>query len=98
MTGGGWIDPLHIVVLTEKLHAITGHEDLHPDGSLLQGLCTVIPQEYLHLTCTSIDVAPPVESGRQQQQFVRLLLAELLAVPTDALVAYRGDATLGTYL
>lgn len=87
---GGWIDPLHIVVLTEKLHAITGHEDLHPDGSLLQGLCTVIPQEYLHLTCTSIDVAPPVESGRQQQQFVRLLLAELLAVPTDALVAYRG--------
>lgn len=89
-----WTDPLHIVVVTEHLHAISGYEDLHPAGALLQGFCTVIPQEYLHLTCTSIDIAPPAPGSRQYQQFVRALLAELAAEPAtepaDRLVAYRG--------
>ncbi|NJN67595.1 MAG: acyltransferase domain-containing protein, partial [Chloroflexaceae bacterium] len=55
----GWSDPLQVTVVTENLHEITGSEDLRPDGALLQGFGTVIPQEYASLTCTSVDIALP---------------------------------------
>jgi non-ribosomal peptide synthase protein (TIGR01720 family) len=83
-------DRLHIAVLTTQLHEITGNEQVRPEGALLQGLCTVIPQEYPHLTCTNIDIVPPVPGSHRYRQFMHALLAELDSESTDTLVAYRG--------
>lgn len=83
-----WSDPLQIVVLTSSQHQVTGNEIVQPDGALLHGLCTVVPQEYPHLTCTSIDIVPPTQINRQHQ-LLRALLAEIAAEPAPTPVAYR---------
>lgn len=82
--------PLDIWVVSNQMQKVHGMEELHPEAATLLGPCKVIPQEYLNITCRSIDVVLPERGSWQEERLVRQLVAELAAVPAELVVAYRG--------
>ncbi len=81
--------PLRVWVVSNGLHAVTGEESLYPERATLLGPCKVIPQEYPHISCTSVDVIPPT-SPRQTQEFLDQLCEEFVSPTAMRRVAYRG--------
>ncbi|HEU4596546.1 MAG TPA: type I polyketide synthase, partial [Pyrinomonadaceae bacterium] len=51
--------PLRLFVVTSGMQAVHGDELLHPSKATVLGPCKVIPQEYPHVTCRSVDVVVP---------------------------------------
>jgi acyl transferase domain-containing protein/acyl carrier protein len=83
-------EPLRIVVVSNGLHAITDDEDVAPAKATVLGPCLVIPQEYPHISCRSVDVVLPLEGSWQAERLTGQLLAELAADSDYRHVAYRG--------
>jgi NAD(P)-dependent dehydrogenase (short-subunit alcohol dehydrogenase family)/acyl carrier protein len=83
-------EPLHIALVSNHLHDVAGGETLHPEKATLLGCCKVLPQEYPHLTCRSLDVVLPPVGSWQEAQLLEQMTAELCAPVEDAVVAYRG--------
>jgi hypothetical protein len=73
------------------MQSVTGREDLHPESATLLGPCKVIPQEYPHMTCRSIDVELPDMGSPERRRLVELLLQELISDASDGVVAFRGN-------
>ncbi|MEP7338448.1 MAG: beta-ketoacyl synthase N-terminal-like domain-containing protein [Acidobacteriota bacterium] len=90
--------PLHLGIVANHLYEVTGEEACCPHKATVWGPCKVIPQEYPHITCRSVDVVlPRPDSPRadatERAQDVRLadqIIAELLSHAPDQAVAYRG--------
>jgi acyl transferase domain-containing protein/acyl carrier protein len=82
--------PLTISVITSHLHAVTGDETLIPARATLSGPCLVIPQEYPHIACRSIDIAAPDPASPPPARLIEQLVAETASGAGDASVAYRG--------
>ena len=82
-----------IAVVANQLEEVTGAESLCAEKATLHGPCTVIPQEYPHISCRLVDVQLPHRPALQQR-FVRQVSAELFSANGEqsegALVAYRG--------
>ncbi|WP_437308122.1 SDR family NAD(P)-dependent oxidoreductase [Sorangium sp. So ce388] len=74
-----------IFVVTSGLHDVTGAERPRPHDAAVLGPVRVINQEYPGILCRNIDVDPAGGRGVAQ------LLAEIEDVPSDLLVAYRGE-------
>ena len=76
-----------ITVVSNRLHDVTGEEQLDPIKALLLGPVTVIPQEYAQLACSSIDLdlAP-----RFREQQIEFLLADAASRGGSLPIAYRG--------
>jgi acyl transferase domain-containing protein len=81
---------LRLVVVTNALQAVSGEEKLCPAKATVLGPCRVIPQEYPHITCQSIDITLPAPATPQADQLACQLLLELAAETSEPLVAYRG--------
>ena len=77
-----------IVVVSDGIQDVTGQEALEPEAATVLGPCKVIPQEYTHLTCRSVDLEPPA-AGWDDASAARLA-QELIAGSSDHVVAYRG--------
>lgn len=77
---------ISLTVVTHGAHRVTGQESLQPNKATLQGACRVLPQEYLHLHCQSVDtcLTLPVD------ETVSLLLNEIGAETANTAVVYRG--------
>jgi len=84
----GFTDSLQIAVVTNNLHDVSG-EEFYPEKATVLGLCKVIPQEYLNITCRSVDVVVPAET--RQEHLIDQLMAELTIESSDLVVAYRGN-------
>ncbi|HSF33881.1 MAG TPA: type I polyketide synthase, partial [Candidatus Tectomicrobia bacterium] len=69
--------------VTRGLHAVFGDETLFPPRATVLGACRVIPQEYPHLRCRTIDVAADASDMADQ------LIRELVFEPFSSAVAYR---------
>jgi phthiocerol/phenolphthiocerol synthesis type-I polyketide synthase E len=82
-------DPLRMIVVTNNMQHVTGEERLHPEKATVLGLCKVVPQEYRHITCRSLDITIPATGNRQVEKLADLLLGELAAETSDSIVAYR---------
>ena len=82
--------PCHLALVSNHLHDVTGAEHLDPAKALLLGPVAVIPQEYSHITCSSVDVDLSVAPWRRDNQ-VELLAAEAAASTADPVIAYRGS-------
>jgi non-ribosomal peptide synthase protein (TIGR01720 family) len=80
---------LPITIVTNNLHDVTGDERLCPEKATIAAACKVIPQEYPHITCRSIDIVIPNLETFQNQQLIDQLLAELTSQLSDSVVAYR---------
>jgi acyl transferase domain-containing protein len=83
--------PLQIDVVSTNLQGVSGEEVLRPEKATLLGPCRVIPQEYLNITCRSIDVVLPKSETPQRERLVDRLIAEFVVKPPDLTVAYRGN-------
>jgi acyl transferase domain-containing protein/acyl carrier protein len=77
----------HIAVVSNGLHDVTGEERLDPIKALLLGPVGVIPQEYAHLSCDSIDLD---FSPRWRDQQIDSLLADATGHRGGTLIAHRG--------
>ncbi|WP_407884225.1 SDR family NAD(P)-dependent oxidoreductase [Scytonema sp. NUACC26] len=82
--------PLQIGVLSNNMHEVTGFEVLSPEKATLLGPCKVIPQEYPHIRCCSIDIVIP-ESGIWEDKLIDRILSEFSAKSPNLVVAYRGN-------
>jgi acyl transferase domain-containing protein/acyl carrier protein len=78
-----------LTVVTSHVHAVTGDELICPEKATVTGPCKVIPQEYQHVSCRSIDVALHDPGGWQRDALARNLLGELMAEIDDTVVALR---------
>lgn len=77
---------MQIKVISNHLHQVTGDEFLSPAKAILLGPCRIIPQEHPNIQCTNVDV----EDRQPIEECAQLLVKELTAKTTDAVVAYRG--------
>ncbi|HEX6290854.1 MAG TPA: SDR family oxidoreductase, partial [Herpetosiphonaceae bacterium] len=84
-------EALRISVIANSLHDVTGTEQLAPEKATVLGPCKVIPQEYLHIACRSIDIALPEPGTWQAAHLIDQLLGELTGQTDDPTVAYRGQ-------
>jgi acyl transferase domain-containing protein/acyl carrier protein len=80
-----------LFVVSNNLQSVTGEESLCPEKATLLGLCKVVPQEYLNLSCRSIDILLPASGTRREAVLIEQLLAECRTKSTDTEVAFRGD-------
>ena len=81
---------LHVGVVTNNAHAVTGEEEPEPEKATSLGPSRVIPHEYQNITCRSVDVIFPARGAGQDERLLESLLAELTEKPSEQLVAYRG--------
>jgi NAD(P)-dependent dehydrogenase (short-subunit alcohol dehydrogenase family)/acyl carrier protein len=79
-----------IEVVTAMMQQITGREDLRPEQATVLGPCKVIPQEYPHLSCRSIDIELAEEAGGEEDELIEAIVEELLNSRRDPVAAYRG--------
>lgn len=75
-----------IIILSNQMQAIANETRLQPEQAMLLGLCRVIPQEYPHIVCRSIDFVWPQP---HPDLLVQQILHELDS-SKPAVVAYRG--------
>ncbi|MCU0491961.1 MAG: SDR family NAD(P)-dependent oxidoreductase [Chloroflexaceae bacterium] len=83
--------PLQLTVVSNQLHEVNGGERLSPEKATLLGPCRVIPREYLHVQCRSLDVVVPQLDAHTAEQLVELVLAEATSESADTVIAYRGS-------
>ena len=84
-------NPLHLWVVSNNLHNITGDENLEPEKATILGPCKTIPQEYTNIVCHCLDFDIPDSFAGQWSRFADHLLAEIDSAPGDAIVAFRGN-------
>ncbi|MCP4653886.1 MAG: acyltransferase domain-containing protein, partial [bacterium] len=80
-------EPVEIAVVSDGMQPVDGAAEVTAEKATLLGPCKVIPKEYPHLTCRSIDLAAGDEAPSEQ---LDQILAELTARPAERVVAYRG--------
>ncbi|MFE4108627.1 type I polyketide synthase [Almyronema epifaneia] len=80
--------PLQLTIITNNAYDITGDELLCPESSTALGLAKVIPQEYPHITCYSVDIS---QSHPESERSLLAQLSRELTAPVDLNVAYRGQ-------
>jgi acyl transferase domain-containing protein len=83
----GDVTPVEMWVVSSGVQDVLGGESLSPAKATLLGPCRVIPKEYEHVRCASVDVR--LTDGAQQFVVDRLL-AETAAGIEDSVIAYRG--------
>ncbi|MHC4617197.1 MAG: type I polyketide synthase [Planctomycetota bacterium] len=84
-------DPIQIGIVSNHLQAVLGDELLDPEKATVLGPSKVIPQEYPHIRCQSIDVVLPPPGTSHEGRLVENLISEMLTETTDFAVAYRGN-------
>jgi non-ribosomal peptide synthase protein (TIGR01720 family) len=80
-----------IFIISNNMQQVMGNERISPLKATLKGPCKVIPQEYPHVTCRSIDVQLAGLEGQPEPKLADQLLAELTAERLEQFVAYRGQ-------
>ncbi len=82
-------EPMQLTVVSSELQEVLGTEPLCPEKAAVLGPLKVIPQEYSHLRCVSVDVERP-NNANARAQLVSQLLQELQQQGTCRTVALRG--------
>ncbi|MBE9224523.1 SDR family oxidoreductase [Phormidium sp. LEGE 05292] len=80
-----------ITVISNNIQSVTGEEWLSPEKATLLSPVKVIPQEYPHITCRSIDITLPLSGSWQQEKLIEQLFTELIIPNSEQVIAYRGN-------
>lgn len=83
-------EPMRWCVVTDHLQRVAGETLLQPAKATLLGPCKVIPREFPHIRCHSIDLLLPPEGSVRERQLIERLLNEPNAALDEDVVAYRG--------
>jgi acyl transferase domain-containing protein/acyl carrier protein len=76
-----------ITIVTGEAQSVLGSEQINPAAALLTGPCRVIPQEYVSLSCRTIDI---LRSDIDTPELTTRLFAELVYETDETIVALRG--------
>jgi acyl transferase domain-containing protein/thioesterase domain-containing protein/acyl carrier protein len=79
---------LRVVCVSSQMQSAPGDVEMHPEKAVILGPCKVIPREYPHVRCTSIDITLPANATGGP--IVNRLLLELEADGSDVEIALRG--------
>ncbi|HEX5709540.1 MAG TPA: SDR family oxidoreductase [Pyrinomonadaceae bacterium] len=82
------VSPVQVNVVTSDMHEVVGDESLRPEKATLLGACKVIPQEYPHINCRSIDLS--LSGPQSPASLTDKLVAEMSADAANDVIAYRG--------
>ncbi|AKF95949.1 hybrid non-ribosomal peptide synthetase/type I polyketide synthase [Brevibacillus laterosporus] len=82
---------LKMKVLTNNMNEVVGGDLLYPEKSTVLGTVKVIPLEYQHITCTSIDISLPERGSKEEGKLFQHLVKEILFNDTENIVSYRGS-------
>jgi len=80
--------PLDLFIVSTGLHKIETVDCSNPAKAALMGPCRVIPQEYNHIRCHSVDFN--IANQSNYQLIARQCMEEMDSRAEDVLVAYRG--------
>lgn len=83
--------PVQIQLVSAGAHAVVGGEVLRPENAAMLGLCGVIPKEYPHLSCRSIDVEALDPEALRESGLGESLFEEVTSAASDLTVAYRNS-------
>jgi acyl transferase domain-containing protein len=89
MAEAGVSEPLHLTAVSTRLHQVVDGEPVVAEKAPLLAALKVLPQEYPHWTCRSVDVVPP-SGAAEGERLLERLLAEAEAPGADFAVAWRG--------
>lgn len=81
-------DEIHIAVVTNNMQNVTDFDLLCPEQATVLGPCQIIPIEYSHISCSSIDIVLS-ELGTGSEQLRDQILLEIATKPSDSIIAYR---------
>jgi acyl transferase domain-containing protein len=81
-----------ILLVADHLNRITGDEPLVPAKALLRGLCQVVPQEFPHIGCRSVDVHLPSHRSDHRARVIAQIADEAEYGRGPDAVAYRDAA------
>ncbi len=83
-------EPMQWCIITDHLQRVAGEAHLLTAKATVLGPCKVIPCEFTHIRCRSIDVQIPPEGSVRERQLIEGLLNERSAPAHEDVVAYRG--------
>ncbi len=86
----GFSDPIQLRVVSDNMHKISGETYGCPEKAPLLGACRVIPREFPHIFCRSIDITLPSTGSGAEQKVYDHILSEMASRSSDLAVAYRG--------
>ncbi len=86
-----WSDAIQMMVVSNHMQEVTGGELHNPDKATLLGAVKVIPQEYSHISCRSIDIVLPESGSHNEQRLIDQLWQEFTTKATDFVIAYRDN-------
>jgi amino acid adenylation domain-containing protein len=89
LEAAGVRSPLRLTVVTSGVQDVTGEEPLSPGRATVAGLCRVIPHEYRHIACSTIDV-PAVPAGVAIERLAEQVHQEVSSPSPGTVVALRG--------
>ncbi len=83
-------EPVRVTVVTGGMQEVTGGDLTSPEQSVVLGPVRVIPAEYPHVACRSLDVAPAQPGSWQEEKLVGQVVAEAASDGDAVVVALRG--------
>ncbi len=82
---------VEIDIVSNNMQQVLDEKHLCPEKATTLGLCKVIPQEYSHISCRSIDIDLFQVDFKQWQQLIDNIKPELATSTTEQVIAYRGN-------
>jgi acyl transferase domain-containing protein len=84
------VTSVSITVVSNHMQEVTGEECLCPEKVTMLGAVKIIPQEYPHLHCRSLDVVYSPRENGNELGLIEQILVECLTPSAEPMVAYRG--------
>jgi iturin family lipopeptide synthetase A len=87
-------EEMHLEVITDNMQSVIGEEILYPAKAASLGAIWVIPLEYPHISCHSLDIILPGPGTPQEEQLLQHLLAVITSGSidkTNPVTAIRGN-------
>jgi acyl transferase domain-containing protein len=82
--------PTKIGIISNRLHSVTGEEDVAPAMATVLGPCGVIPKEYPNIKCFSIDLSDSHPIDGLPDELLARIISEFAEEPPSPVIAYRG--------
>jgi acyl transferase domain-containing protein len=82
--------PIKIGIISNRLHSVTGEEDVAPAMATVLGPCGVIPKEYPNIKCFSIDLSDSHPIDSLPDELLARIISEFAEEHASPVIAYRG--------
>ena len=82
--------PTRIGIISNRLHSVTGEEDVAPAMATVLGPCGVIPREYPNVKCFNIDLPDSQPFESLPEEWLARILSEYGEQHASRVIAYRG--------